>query len=537
MRTALYARFSSDKQNEASIEDQLHRCREWLRAKGDDPDDAVVFSDAAISGASLRRPGFEALLAAVEANEIDRIVVESVDRISRDLHDATGFFKNLAFNGCQLVGVGDGLDSAHKSGRLGFTLKALVGELFLTDLADKTRRGLDGRFRAGKATGLQPYGYRTRPSADGSEIMIAEEEAAVVRDIYRAYADGASFAAIAQRLNERGVPCPRARTRHKDSDRGWATTTVRSLLDNEKYIGRWRYARTEWVKKPGTNHRVPRPRPESEQLVDERPELAIVSDRLWKDVQARREASRRAYSRKPGRAPTRKHYALSGVLRCGTCGSSMSIAGSSRKWYGCQQRRMRGTCDNRESLPEDLARRAVFEELRRHLLRPEALRVIENALARELGRRTPAEDQSLANARRAMEAVQARLENLVEFVAAGEGSDTLRAAIRKTERELQEARAQVAHLEAAQHRPVVIPGIEELRERVVDLEKLLTDDPLQGRELLKALFAGGLRCTPVEDGYRLESDLIPAVLIGPKSETADPAKAGPAVSKRSGDRI
>lgn len=77
-RAAIYARFSSDKQSDASIEDQVHRAREWLRVSGADPDAAQVFSDYAVSGASMDRPGMRALQDAIERGTVDVIVTESV---------------------------------------------------------------------------------------------------------------------------------------------------------------------------------------------------------------------------------------------------------------------------------------------------------------------------------------------------------------------------------------------------------------------------------------------------------------------------
>lgn len=155
---AIYARFSSDKQSGASIDDQVHRARAHVAAQGVDPAGCIVYADHALSGATLARPGLQAMLAAVERGELDTIVCESVDRLSRDAHEALGMRKRLAYRGVTLEcldgtrigGAGD------KNGLLMFGLRSMLGEQYLVDLADKTRRGLEGL-----ELGTQPEDLRT----------------------------------------------------------------------------------------------------------------------------------------------------------------------------------------------------------------------------------------------------------------------------------------------------------------------------------------------------------------------------------------
>src|SRR4051812_42847693 len=94
---AIYPRFSSDLQNERSIEDQVRRCREFIKQQGGDAESAQVFADFAVSGASLDRPGFEAMMAAVKDGRIKAIVTEDMSRISRDFADSAQIFKQLQF--------------------------------------------------------------------------------------------------------------------------------------------------------------------------------------------------------------------------------------------------------------------------------------------------------------------------------------------------------------------------------------------------------------------------------------------------------
>src|SRR5436190_2171264 len=93
-RVAVYARFSSDQQRDSSIDDQVRRCREHVEREGGAIDPALVFADYAVSGASLARPGFEAMMSAVAGRQVDVIVTEDVSRITRDFADGAAPFKS-----------------------------------------------------------------------------------------------------------------------------------------------------------------------------------------------------------------------------------------------------------------------------------------------------------------------------------------------------------------------------------------------------------------------------------------------------------
>jgi DNA invertase Pin-like site-specific DNA recombinase len=146
-RVAIYARYSSDRQSETSIEDQVRRARDVITRAGGDPDKAMVYPDFAISGASMARPGLEQLLQAVEDERVDIILTEDISRISRDLADSAQIFKLLRFAGVPLISISDGIDTSQKNAKLNFAVKSLLADLYLDDLRDKTLRGLDGTWR------------------------------------------------------------------------------------------------------------------------------------------------------------------------------------------------------------------------------------------------------------------------------------------------------------------------------------------------------------------------------------------------------
>ena len=152
MRAVIYARYSTDLQSASSIDDQVRLCRERLQREGHEL--VKVYSDSAVSGATLIRPAIQLLLHEASRREFDLVYAEALDRISRDQEDAAGFFKRMTFAAVTIVTLAEGEISELHVG-----LKGTMNALFLKDLAQKTRRGLQGRVLQGMSGGGLCYGY------------------------------------------------------------------------------------------------------------------------------------------------------------------------------------------------------------------------------------------------------------------------------------------------------------------------------------------------------------------------------------------
>jgi DNA invertase Pin-like site-specific DNA recombinase len=247
LRVVLYARYSSEQQRDASITDQLRDCRRFAEQQGWTV--TKEYSDAAMSGATILRPGFQALMRDALAKRFDIVLAESLDRFSRDQENTAGLFKRLSFVGVNIVTLAEG-----EIGHLHVGLKGTMNALYLKELADKTRRGLRGRVEAGKSGGGLCYGYRVTHtlSTDGAvtgEREIDAEEAVTVVRIFREYAAGMSPQAIAKRLNAERVPGPGGRTWGPSTLHGHAARGT-GLLNNELYVGRLVWNRQRYVKDP-----------------------------------------------------------------------------------------------------------------------------------------------------------------------------------------------------------------------------------------------------------------------------------------------
>jgi len=357
MKAAVYARYSSDLQNDRSIEDQIALCEDFARRQG--LTIVSAFHDRARSGASvIGRDGVLALMDAARAGTFDVVIVEALDRLSRDQEDLAGIYKRLTHAGIEIRAVHDG-----KADIVQIGIRGLVGALYLQDLAHKVRRGLQGVIRDGRNAGGKPYGYAPVPGRKG-ELQILDDEAAVLRRIYADYLAGRSTRDIAGDLNREGVKPPRGHA--------WAASTLignpkrgNGLLQNPIYDGRLIWNRTRMVKDPETGKRVSRINPESEWLQAEAPELRIIDAETFAAVQQRKAGRAR------GEQPQQRKNArvLSGLLKCGVCGAGCQVLDRWRGQYRvmCSQAKETKSCDNRHRFRLEAIEDGVLAGLKRRL--------------------------------------------------------------------------------------------------------------------------------------------------------------------------
>ena len=176
-RAAIYARYSTDLQNDRSIDDQVALCRDYAGRNGIILGN--VYSDRAQTSASLiGRDGIMQLMADARIREFDTVLVEGLDRISRDQEDLAGIFKRLSFSGIEIIAVHEGVADAVQVG-----IRGLLGSLFMTDLKHKVRRGMAGVVADGRVAGGLCYGYDIVPGKRGVRT-INEEQAGVIQRIF-----------------------------------------------------------------------------------------------------------------------------------------------------------------------------------------------------------------------------------------------------------------------------------------------------------------------------------------------------------------
>ena len=488
-QAAIYARYSSDRQSEASIEDQARLCEE--RAAREGCRVVETYADRAVSGASMLRPGLQSLMADALAGRFTVLIAEALDRLSRDQADVAAIYKRLSFAGVRILTLSEGwIEELHVG------LKGTMNQLFLKDLAAKTRRGLRGRVEAGFSGGGNAYGYRVvrRLKSDGElatgEREIHEEEVNVVRRIFEAFAAGQSPKAIAKDLNRDLIPGPRGQL--------WRDTAIRGhrqrgtgILNNELYLGRLVWNRLRYVKDPSTGKRVSRQNDPSEWITTDVPELRIIDDALWDKVKARQEAldatpavqgikASRFWERR------RPEHLLTGLVHCGCCGGPFASVG--RDYLACSAARKLDTCGQRKGIRRSELEGIVLDLLKTRLMEPDAVAAFVKDFAEASNAQGAEQSQMRSRLESERASVKRKLEGLYDAIADGLRSPGLKEKLLELE-----ARVTVIDDALGQPAPAPVrlnPNLSELYRRKVTELAVTLADPLisqSAREVIRGL--------------------------------------------------
>jgi site-specific DNA recombinase len=231
-RAALYARFSTEKQREASIDDQFRVCDRIAREQGMTV--TARYSDAGISGGTTERPGYQSMLEAARAGKFDLILAEDLSRLWRNRAEYGARSAELEDLGVHLVtALGD---DTRRDGFMILTIKSAIAEHARRETSYRTRRALEGLALTGKPTGGRTYGYRSGRQWLKKTLVVDPDEAAVVRRIFERRAAGGTPYEIARELNTDRVPAPRSHY--------WSDRTVKFILANARYAGRLAWGAT-----------------------------------------------------------------------------------------------------------------------------------------------------------------------------------------------------------------------------------------------------------------------------------------------------
>ena len=409
-RAAIYARYSTDLQSEKSVEDQTTLCRQYADQQGFKV--VGLYDDKAISGASIHnRPGLRLMLHDMEAGRFDAIIVEELDRLSRDMEDLAGLYKKMTFLGVKIMAVHGG-----EANTITVGMRGLFGQLFREDNVHKVRRGMTGLVAKGLSAGGRAYGYRPVPGKTG-ELVIVEEEAEVVRRIFTDMAAGKSARAISQALNAEGVPAPRGLRWQTTGILGWAERGT-GLIRNQIYRGVIVWNKVKMVKDPSTGKRLSRPNPESEWQSVEVPHLRIVSDELWEKAQP---VSRPREKGGPQKFIRPKHL-LTGLLRCGACGGGLHTKGkdkSGRVRIQCATHLTSKSCPAPQSFYLDTVELRTLNALTRELRDPEMFLEYARTYEAERKRLLKGMVSARVEAEKKLAKIQNQIQQLVRSISEG----------------------------------------------------------------------------------------------------------------------
>jgi len=429
----LYARKSSDDERSAedgrSIDRQVALARAFAESKGWAVGES--YTDDGISGANFERAGLVALLAGAKKKSFGAVVMMSLDRLGREQVDVGKTMQTLTRAGVQVWTYTDG--QMVRFGRAVEKIMVGIGgfaaEAYREAVRDKVVEALRSKAERGHHVNGRTFGYDRVRVGDHTEKQINVEQAGVVKRIFEMSAEGLGDRRIATRLHEEGAPAPGG---------SWTKRPVRVILQNESYIGRAVYGKTVNVDDGGAGKR--RHVERSSWITVEQPDLRIVSDDLWARVQARKAQTKSHYLRgergqllsKP-EAGTVAKYMLSGIARCGVCGSTMTfIGGRTNRRYYCLGRAHKGPtfCSNKGGVPMDILDKAVIGVLLDELLsdRERLWSLIAEHDAKRQAKTIKRPDPT-----RAISKLQGEITKLVDALASGKGGASITAAIQERE--------------------------------------------------------------------------------------------------------
>ena len=474
LNLAFYGRYSSELQSDSSIEDQHRRCESWARQNGHTI--AATFEDRAVSGVSVaNRSGFQRLMdAAFSSNPgFDGIIVDDLSRLSRDIGDTHTFIKRLKFRKLRVISVVDGIDTNERPSKVQVAVKGLLNEVYIDNLREQTKRGLDGCFARGMSTGGRLFGLRSVPvdPNDRESAMKREidpEEAELVRQIFRRFAAGEGEKAIAKDLNTT-----------RAGGKTWSPNVLWHMLRNPAYVGRFTFNRYEWVKNPDTGKRNYRERPETDWTVTERPELRIVEQDLWEQVQQR--IANRSRITAERRVLSKKTHLLSGLVYC-DCGRRMTLSGHS---YSCPAYFEKAICANTTRFSRPSLEALVIRALRERLL--PKIKDLELEVNRILA--SGGNEDKLADLRNEVSRLEASVKNRVanasRMALDKEMLHYVTGLIAQEHSKLKECREAITALERQTKCLTIDTGL--IKDALENLDKVLDTDLDMAREFLAAM--------------------------------------------------
>jgi site-specific DNA recombinase len=506
MRAALYARFSTEKQSEASIDDQFRVCERIAVHEGFQ----VVsrFSDAAVSGGTTSRPGYQSLLRAARRREFNVIIAEDSSRLWRELSEQWRALKELQDLGVHVVG--HGLDTRREESKILLAVNGAMAEGYRDEIARRTRRGLEGRAVGGRSTGGKAYGYLAARDSASGRIAINETEAATVRRIFEMYASGTSPRAIAAALNAEGIPSAGAswnRTvRRKDGK--WLASAIHGdvrrgsgILNNRRYAGVVAWGRAQWKRGAADSSKrrmIMNGKPLHE-ASDER--LRIVPQELWDRVKARQAQRssqvgalvRGGLRKRAGGAGRPGKYLFTGLLVCDVCGASFVLR--NREYYACASHWNGAACSNSINVPRSLVQDVLLDGIKEDLQDPAVIDEIE----RRVRAITRQQRQPKADSGKRVAELRREIGNLADAIASG----LLKSSPALAQR-LQAAEANLARLEAAQRTTppaLIVPNVRQhFLGMVGRLAGVLLRDPERGREELRGILGEKIKLHPDVSG-------------------------------------
>lgn len=371
MKAAIYCRLSEEDRNKQfetddsnSIQNQKAMLLQYAMEQGWEVYN--LYSDDDYTGSDRRRPEFNRLLEDAKAHRFDIVLCKTQSRFTRELELVEKYIHGLfPIWGIRFVSIVDNADTANKGNKKSRQINGLVNEWYLEDMSENIRSVLTNRRQNGFHIGaFALYGYKKDPDQKG-HLLIDEEAAAVVREVFTLFSQGYGKTAIARMLNDRGIPNPteykrlhglRYQQPKRKNSTLWKYFAISDMLTNEIYIGNMvqgKYGSISYKTKQN------KPRPKSEWYRVEGTHDPIIDRPLWNRVQ-----SMIAERAKPFDCGTVGLFARK--AKCANCGYTMrSTKNHGRHYLQCSNRHVAKDACIGSFISVEKLERMVIDELNR----------------------------------------------------------------------------------------------------------------------------------------------------------------------------
>ena len=474
-RAAIYCRLSKDDDldgESASIANQRDMLENYCEKQGWEV--VAVYQDDGYTGLNMERPDLKRMIKAIERRQVNLVITKDLSRLGRN-YLQTGYLIEDFFprNGVRYIAMNDGIDTLRENNDIA-PFKNILNEMYSKDISKKVHSSYLLKAQKGEFTGcVAPFGYRKDPE-DKNHLLVDEETAPIVRQIFRWALEGHGPNFIRRRLEEQKVPCPtwwnrergirnvRTKWEKQDPVNGrymWDFSVIKDILMNPVYAGAIASQKKDYRFKIGT---IGEKKPQDWIVVEQRHEplidrksFAIVQDKLKSRQRPRQNGETSLFA---------------GLIKCGECGKSLTIrtthAKHSQQIYACKTYGAFGkTHCSQHRVEYDTLYRLVLNKIREcasaALMDGEAIagKLTDTCEAEQKGQRE-AWERSLAKDEERIEVLEKMVLRLYEDMMAGRISDTnFNLMLGRTQTEQAELKARV----------------EEARKRLSDEAKIESD--------------------------------------------------------------
>lgn len=423
----VYARYSCDRQNEQSIDGQLRVCQEYAERNGIKI--VGTYIDKAMTGTNDNRDAFQRMLKDSDKKEWQYVLVYKLDRFSRNKYEMAIHRKHLKDNGVKIISAMENIPDSPE----GILLESLLegmNQYYSEELSQKTKRGMnETRLKGNFIGGIPNYGYSVKPIINvingkqvqtAAKVIINEEEAAIVREIFSEYVRGEKIIDIARNLNMRGL---------RNRGQPFLRTTLYNMLRQEKYTGIYRINGKAYDK-------IYPP---------------IITAEIYQSVKTKLDANKYGKHTK-----SNVPYLLKGKIFCGCCGRRMnsgagtSKSGKSHRYYICPKRE---TCEQKRSLRKDVLEQAILSALNKVLRNPENFQAIVNLVIERYNSKLN-DTTDLKIAEKELAKTERSLSNLLAAIEAGLLTETTKERLTELEMTKKELKELIA-IEKSKEKKVI----------------------------------------------------------------------------------